>query len=688
MKPFILTSNFVPTDDNIQLLSKGPNYCFINTSSMKQYINLINDFIRKLQWNILFKKNSFSNKNRFGLKKSVNWVSDKLLTTQVKSLSSKIFNSSLKLLKDGFKNHQPFHTLPSNVHYSVADKGSNWVITSNQNYINEGLTQLNTCFYEKIKYSKFKHNLASINRLINFLYTNKYVTLNEKRFLLSDNTCSQRNFYMLPKIHKNSWTIPNIQPKGRPIVNCKYTETYKISIFIDYFLQPLVQKSPSYIKDSFNFTAIINNINILDNDYLVTIDINSLYTNIPIDGAISAVKTMFTRFKDTRRPDSVIINLLKIILYNNDFSFNNENYLQKKGVAMGQRFAPSVANLYLTLWEENLFNLSPCKPLIWNRYIDDIFTIWRGDYNDLNRFLSLTNSIDSNITITSDIHTSYCTFLDLHIFKLNNQLCHKIHFKETNNHSLLDVSSNHPKHTFKGIIYSQIRRWAALTSNANDFSITCNKIFPIWRSKGYTRTLIRNCKNKVLKDLNLITDWKHSFTPCQSCPLSSFVVACNTFTIHNIHYKIIGNYSCFINNIIYIIFCKKCSFYYVGQSQDFHARLGKHLNAIKNKCPILLHKHFWNHCTIEDLKCFIIDSAQNSTKLKLKESNYIKKFNTKHPNGFNIIKNYSSSPSLILPFNKLSYKIASNVKKICQNNNIDIKSVYKQGKTLQNSLNN
>jgi len=191
---------------------------------------------------------------------------------------------------------------------------------------------------------------------------------------------------------------------------------------------------------------------------------------------------LFERCKDNCRPDSVIINLLKIILFNNDFTFNNNNYLQKKGVAMGQRFAPSVANIYLTLWEENIFNNLKNTPLLWHRYIDDIFSIWRGSLEDLHKFLFEVNTIDKNITITYEINLTHCIFLDLHIFKFNNNLHHKIHFKDTNNHSLLDVSSNHPKHTFRGIIYSQIRRWAALTSHRSDFNNTCN--FPCLEIQG------------------------------------------------------------------------------------------------------------------------------------------------------------------------------------------------------------
>ena len=193
---------------------------------------------------------------------------------------------------------------------------------------------------------------------------------------------------MLPKIHKEHWSIPNIQPKGRPIVNCRNSESYSIAIFIDYWLQPLVALQKSFIRDSFHFVGNLCNTYINDNSILFSFDVEQLYTNIPIEGAISSLKTIFARFPNSARPDSVILNLLKIILFGNDFTFNNSMYLQVKCVAMGQRFAPSIANLYLAIWEERLLSLTNLAPIVWYRYIDDIFGIWDHSMGDFNIFLT------------------------------------------------------------------------------------------------------------------------------------------------------------------------------------------------------------------------------------------------------------------------------------------------------------
>jgi len=56
------------------------------------------------------------------------------------------------------------------------------------------------------------------------------------------NTC---HFYLLPKIHKkqSTWPYPDCPP-GRPIVSSRICE------YIDYYLQPLSNKHPSYVKDT------------------------------------------------------------------------------------------------------------------------------------------------------------------------------------------------------------------------------------------------------------------------------------------------------------------------------------------------------------------------------------------------------------------------------------------------------
>ena len=72
--------------------------------------------------------------------------------------------------------------------------------------------------------------------------------------------------------------------------------------------------------------------------FLVTLDINSMYTNIGIDADINSVK-----IADSDRPDKNIIHLLELSLKGNDFEFNGEMYQQVCENALVQILHPSMS---------------------------------------------------------------------------------------------------------------------------------------------------------------------------------------------------------------------------------------------------------------------------------------------------------------------------------------------------------
>ena len=189
-------------------------------------------------------------------------------------------------------------------------------------------------------------------------------------------------FYMLPKIHKPG-------NPGRPIVNSIDSITERISAYVDETLKELSKLVPSYIKDTSHFLQVLQSIDVQPEDYLVTIDVSSLYTNIPHKEGIDHIMDWMLQKGISTEESRFIADLAKLVLQCNYFEFDNKIYHQVSGTAMGTRMAPNYAIIFMHYIEETILNTSPLKPRIWKRFIDDIFMVWQHGKDTLDDFLEV-----------------------------------------------------------------------------------------------------------------------------------------------------------------------------------------------------------------------------------------------------------------------------------------------------------
>ena len=142
-------------------------------------------------------------------------------------------------------------------------------------YIREAKRQLNDPKnYKFLAKDPTTTNNDLVNRTIDRFTKEELVNENIVNWLKNPSPITPQ-FYISPKIHKEG----NL---GRPIVSSINCHTANISKHVDYHLQPIVKQIPSYVKDTNDF---INKINVVKSvpksSYLVTMDVRSLYTNIP-----------------------------------------------------------------------------------------------------------------------------------------------------------------------------------------------------------------------------------------------------------------------------------------------------------------------------------------------------------------------------------------------------------------------
>ena len=190
----------------------------------------------------------------------------------------------------------------------------------------------------------------------------------------ANNILSVTHVYFLPKIHKG--VLP---PPGRPVVSANGCPTEKISAFVDAFLKPLVPEIKSHVKDTTDFINKIESLGCLQKGAIIgTLDVTSLYTNIPNGEGLSVIEEKLKEIRDPRLmpTNRSLVELLEMVLTMDHIQFNGRHFLQKRGTAMGTRLAPSYANLFMENVETAALQNHEKRPQIWLRYIDDIFFVW------------------------------------------------------------------------------------------------------------------------------------------------------------------------------------------------------------------------------------------------------------------------------------------------------------------------
>jgi len=118
-------------------------------------------------------------------------------------------------------------------------------------------------------------------------------------------------------------------------------------------------------------------------------------------------------------PDEAILQLLSLTLYNNNFEFNSLFYLQLSGIAIGRKYAPSTSNIYLKKFDHAAVNHFHIHPLLYSRFLDDIFGILPGTKSELLLFQNFLNSIIPGIKVTLTIRHQIIDFIDTQIYKKN-----------------------------------------------------------------------------------------------------------------------------------------------------------------------------------------------------------------------------------------------------------------------------
>lgn len=413
----------------------------------------------------------------------------------------------------------------NNVIFKSADKGGGLVSMNRTDYEQEVLRQLS----DELSYTKLTGNpTASYKREIdNFIhegYNKQYLTSSERDYLISKNPTIPV-IYILPKVHKSFTKFP----AGRPIVSSNGSLTEPLSTFIDAHIRPLVEGLPSYLRDTGHFIDTITGIDLKEDDILlVTMDVTSLYTNIPHDIGLIALESFLDTRLDCSPPTSFLRDMAKLVLTKNYFLFNNDYFLQVRGTAMGATFAPDYANLFMGFLErKHIHTNNPFADniILYKRYIDDLFLIWRGTEAELSNFHCYMNNLVDSINFSLEYDSNKIHFLDTWAVRDTNRLYTTLYRKPTDKNSCLHAKSFHPEPSKKGLPYSQFLRIRRICLKDEDFHTESLKMRNDFIKRGYPK----QCLDDALARAKATSD--HNSQPRDRLKRSDPpLICCTTYT--------------------------------------------------------------------------------------------------------------------------------------------------------------
>ena len=599
----------------------------------------------------LSKLSSISNVNFDRIKESLKFIAYKYYYGfKSNKIVSPIFSEKdIKLLKEFSKDESIIVCKP--------DKGRGIVILDRTEYEQK----MHDLLQDSTKFKSITDDVSkiifrqedSINNFLRNLKKKGIIEDNLYRDLFVSGCCSGI-LYGLPKTHK-------IGNPLRPIFSALNTPSFNLCKFFVPILEPLT-KSQYTLKNSYEFANCINESK-FNNCTIASFDIESLFTNIPVDETIDIILESFFENNNTFMNFSrdQFKKLLSLAVKNSIFMFSGKLYEQLDGLGMGLPLGPTFANIFLCKWEKIWLDKCPkeFKPLLYKRYLDDTFLVFRSP-DHIDKFKSYLNCRHKNIKFTSEIEiNNKLSFLDINVHKLANGFQTSVFRKKTftglgisffsfdllkfkrnaiktllfrayrisSNYQILHEEIEFLKHFF-------IKNGFPIKMIYNEIKIFFNNLY----DKKVISTVPKLClfakmpylgkhSEKLKFELSQLLNSKYPFVEC------NFIFVNNRKIKNFFHHKE-RQPTHMRSMIIYNYCCAQCSASYVGSTKlTLKSRADQHVGRSSRTGKLFAHpsfshirEHNYNSCfkniQYKDFK--ILDQCQTEHDLRILESLYIK----------------------------------------------------------------
>ena len=543
--------------------------------------------------------------------KTVSQQNLSLLKLDLKKLAYGSFNryNFLKELNLSKPEYDALKKLSSNKDIVIqkSDKGNSVVVIDRADYLARMQDLVSdTSKFEKVKVKEGKDYNFMIKESTNVdKILKSLLGLNDdERKKLSPNGPNPARLYGLPKIHK---PLVDGLPKFRPIISQIGSPTYKIAKYLLGFIQPFTTNDYT-VKDTFHFVSMLDG-----KDHrliMASLDVESLFTNIPLDETIDiVVKKVFhqkSQLNGLSRND--FKSLLTLCTKGTVFYYNGNYYRQRDGVAMGSPLGPALANAFLCHHESTWIDECPLAyaPVFFARYVDDIFVLLRSKEHTA-RLAEYLSSMHPNIRFTyEEERDNVLPFLDVNVYRDADRFSSTVHRKVTFSGVYTNFDSFMPDTYKRGLVSTLLHRAFQITSSYRSLHEEVEKLKKIFAKNGYPSKFVDKCifhffnkiyekrtsvdnaepKNEFMIVLPFLgsMSWKTKSTLIRS--LREFVPSYKLKIVFKSS-KRLSSYFHFkdsfpkslMSGVIYKYTCAVCNHCYIGSTKRFfEKRLEEHLH--------------------------------------------------------------------------------------------------------------
>ena len=306
--------------------------------------------------------------------------------------------------------------------------------------------------------------------------------------------CRPGAIYGLAKVHKQDIPL-------RPVISMLNTPQYGLAKYLHSVIQPCIP-SGYMLKSTSDFIEKLKDIELCNSANLVSFDVESLFTNVPLDETINLAVDYVYSEESRCKPQYDRRHFKKLLCFatSGEFIYRDRLFRQVDGVAMGSPLGPTLANLFLAHYERQWQN-HVNAPSTYLRYVDDLFCIFTNG-QDYNNFLEYLNTRHPNLKFTTEIGHNKLPFLDVSVEIQGDSFIRSVHRKLTHTGLMLNFNAFCPLQWKRSVICGCLYRAFSICSSRRLFDFEVSNLRRLFEMNGYPIPFFNDILSSFLRKVH------------------------------------------------------------------------------------------------------------------------------------------------------------------------------------------